>query len=112
MPSGNWKIEIGTEVSEDSVGGGVISFRQDTLFGGDSIYYFFGVFKLLKGKRYRIKIIVNRHIPLAVGVFGDRDKIELDLEGFIAGDNFDFIGWPDFDPKMNVTIRGRKLSDR
>lgn len=84
-------------------GGGVVSFEDGTLNGGDAGYYYQGTYREEAGK-VTASLRVRRWNPAIQSVFGDLAEIELNLHGtaegevFTAGDG-------------RISVSGRRIAD-
>jgi hypothetical protein len=97
-----WSVQFIT--SDATVGGGVVVFETQRVFGGDSSFFYLGDYTLDR-HQIEVRVKVRRHTPGPQSVFGPLDEFELMLSGEIAEGEFDLVGELVGDPSRQIVVR-------
>jgi hypothetical protein len=104
MVDGLWTIQF--EEVPDFLGGAVVVLQGNHLYGGDSQYYYTGLYDL-KGDLVTAMVQVKSFVPAAETVFGTREsQFSIQLNGKVHGDEIRAVAVrPDLpDLRLKVTL--------
>jgi hypothetical protein len=112
MYNGLWTVEF---ISMDHrVGKGVIVLSGDPsggrLLGGDSGYYYSGNYTINNNKLSG-NVIIIRHDPTGISVFGDIDSFKLSFSGQIDKLHFSAAATMTNVPQFKIRFVGNKKED-
>lgn len=81
---GLWTAKFGS--SDGSYGTGVLTLRDGKVSGGDSLYFYSGIF-VVRNNIFHAELTITPYVKDAVSVFGTRgEKLTLNLAGRVAPD--------------------------
>jgi hypothetical protein len=90
--------------------GGVISFKDGEVFGGDANFYYKGHIQVA-GHTATGEIHVGPHQQPAQSIFGPLTEFDLQLSGNVIDDSFTLGGEVVGHPGMAIKIKGRRVAD-
>ncbi len=105
---GLWAVEFISTMNRS--GKGVIVLSKKRLLGGDSGYYYTGSYDINNGV-ITADIIVIRHDPNWLSVFGNIDSFKLSFSGQTDNLSFTAIGSIVGAPQLKIRIVGAKKED-
>ena len=106
--NGLWTVEFISTINR--FGKGIIILSDKRLLGGDSAYYYSGKYNI-KGNELRGNVIIIRHDPIGISVFGDKDSFKLSFSGTIDNLHFSAIASIPEMPQFKLRIIGNKKED-
>jgi hypothetical protein len=106
MLDGLWTVEF--QGVPNFLGGGVAVLAGNRLYGGDSQYYYTGLYDL-KDRSITALVEVTAFIPGATTIFGTQEKkFGLRLNGTISENVIDAIGTRADNPSLRLPVTLRK----
>jgi len=104
MIEGLWTGEWRSNVSNISVGAGVVIFRQGKVFGGNDRFYSKGTYRLVGAEvEGEIESRYFAGDPLTIFGLADVDQAEtLLFRGELQGDQIKLEGWVRSNPKLKL----------
>jgi len=106
--NGLWTVEFISTINR--TGKGVLVLYNQRLFGGDSAYYYSGNYEINNDK-IRGNIIVIRHDPIGISVFGDMGSFKLSLEGEVDNLHFSAVATIPNMPNLKIRVVGNKKEE-
>ena len=97
-----WSVEFVSNAQRN--GAGVIVLETGRAFGGDSLYYYVGDYKMNHDKA-QVSLKVKHYNGPASSIFGPLKEFNVKLEGTPARDTFDMEGYLIENPAMKLIIR-------
>jgi len=93
------------------LGGGVVMLLNGRIYGGDSEYFYSGLYSQT-GPKFEAMVEVKAFAPAPTSVFGLKEQqFSVRIQGDIIGDNIAAIGMrPDF-PQARLSMRLKKRAD-
>src|SRR5258705_11671607 len=109
MMDGLWTVEF--EGVPNFLGGGVVVLANNRLYGGDSQYYFTGLYDIKDGGMTAL-VQVTSFVPAAVTVFGTQEKqFSLQITGTVREDIVKATGTRVDNPSLGLPMTLRKRSN-
>lgn len=113
MYNGLWTVEFISPI-QNRAGKGVLVISgkpsEGRLLGGDSAYYYSGHCKFDNNK-ISGNVIIIRHDPTGISVFGDIDSFKLSFSGQVDKLHFSAAATIDNNPQFKIRIVGNKKED-
>jgi len=103
-----WKVEFISSLG--NLGAGVVVFKSNKIFGGDSIYYYLGNFEI-KNERASAEVEVTYHSGTPLSVFGPKRNFKIRVAGKVQEPVMDLKGYLESDPSSEITVRCTKITD-
>ncbi|MFY9907103.1 MAG: GrlR family regulatory protein [Terriglobales bacterium] len=106
MIDGLWTVEF--EGVPNFLGGGVVVLAGNRLYGGDSQYYYTGLYDVKDGS-FTAMAEITSFVPAPVTIFGTQEKqFGLRITGTIANDLIKATGARADNPSLRLTMTIRK----
>jgi hypothetical protein len=113
MYNGLWTVEFISTI-QNRTGKGIIVISgkssEGRLLGGDSAYYYSGHCKIDNNK-ISGNLIIIRHDPTGISVFGDIDSFKLSFSGQVDKLHLSAVANIDNNPQFKIRIVGNKKED-
>jgi len=106
--NGLWTVDFISTLNRS--GKGVIVLSNKRLFGGDSGYYYTGSYNIKNGI-ITADLVVIRHDPNWLSVFGAIDSFKLSFSGQADNLHFKALGSIVGAPELKISIVGNKKED-
>jgi len=109
MIDGLWTVEF--EGVPNFLGGGIIVLSKNRLYGGDSQYFYTGLYDL-KGSNITAMVQVNAFVAAPESVFGTREKqFPIQLSGVVQDKQIKGLAIRPDNPKFQIQLTLRKRAD-
>lgn len=102
-----WAVEFLSNVGK--LGTGIVTIDGNAIFGGNSLYYYIGEYKL-ENENASSTIAVTKYAA-GESVFGAIASFNLLLKGVFSTDNMSLVGEMIENPQFTVNVNLKKLRD-